>query len=417
MSATLRPARGRRPVHHLRPRPVRNRPALRLGPDRPQRLRRAAQRPGLHGADRRRLLRRHRGPLPGGPRSVHPGRHHLGRPQRHHPAVPARLLRHPAALPAPRGRRFPCRRRPFPANIAVYNSAPTPVATSYALSAGDVAGPGTSVGCSTVDSFTVPLLAGPPGGLRVGLVTPTGGVRWLPSTRPRPDPATGTPRSTFDLGPTGAGRPGSWSSRVGRRALTVGTPTAVTAEAGAVALDGRMQFGVTSPHWVFTGTLGSFGVFHNTDARGWAWVQVPAGGGPAPAGSSATAPAPARTGTSRSPSTPPGRPCSIRSESWSPGWRATVQPARRRPAIRPPGRPGRARCAVGVIQGVALPARRRLPGHLHLRAPARPWSAWSCRRWPGWPWWCGPSVELAAGRRRRRGADAGRQRAERVSPE
>ena len=74
----------------------------------------AAQRPGLHGADRRRLLRPHRRPLPGGPRSVHPGRRHLGPAQRLHPAVPAGLLRHPAPVPRPGADGSLCRRRPFP---------------------------------------------------------------------------------------------------------------------------------------------------------------------------------------------------------------------------------------------------------------------------------------------------------------
>ncbi len=55
-------------------------------------------------------------------------------------------------------------------------------------------------------------------------------------------------------------------------------PTPATAEAGPVALDGRMQYGVYPSHWRFVRTLGAFGVFANTRARGWAWA-TDAGGG------------------------------------------------------------------------------------------------------------------------------------------
>ena len=63
--------RGQRPVHHLRPRRDPRHPALPAGSDRPQRVHRTAQRPGLHRPHRRRVRQRHRGPLSRGPRPDH----------------------------------------------------------------------------------------------------------------------------------------------------------------------------------------------------------------------------------------------------------------------------------------------------------------------------------------------------------
>ena len=97
-----------------------------------------------------------------------------------------------------------------------------------------------------------------------------------------------------------------------------------TAETGEVALNGRLQYAVTPSHWVFTGTLGSFGVFRNPRARGWAWLATP-GGGPAPAGSSVAAVAPGLGGgqtiTVHATSTVTVQ----RSESWTTGWHATIR--------------------------------------------------------------------------------------------
>ena len=83
-----------------------------------------------------------------------------------------------------------------------------------------------------------------------------------------------------------------------------------------MALDGRMQFGVTSPHWVFTGTLGPFGVFHNSRARGWAQVRAPTGGAP-PTGSTVTALATGEDGRQQITVHTTGPAVLVRSESWS----------------------------------------------------------------------------------------------------
>ncbi len=57
--------------------------------------------------------------------------------------------------------------------------------------------------------------------------------------------------------------------------LTVGIPTVQTVQGGWATLDGPMQYGTTWPHWAYTGDFGSFGVFVNTRARGWAWPSAP----------------------------------------------------------------------------------------------------------------------------------------------
>ena len=241
----------------------------------------------------------------------------------------------------------------FPGNIAVYNSSPTPVATSHDLTRGErqtwYFG-----GALTVDRLAVPLLAGSPGALRVGLVAVTGGVRWLPATDITPTRSKGRVSLGFHPGsPVRAA--GLVVESVGDGRSTVGTPTAVTAEAGAVALDGRMQYGVISPHWAFTGVIGSFAVFHNTEARGWAWVRAP-GGGRAAAGSSATARAISENGDQQVTVHATASVVLDRSESWNPGWRATVQPVSASP-LHPAT--GSARNVtvhkVGVTQGVDLP--------------------------------------------------------------
>ena len=202
---------------------------------------------------------------------------HLGRPQRLHPALPARLLPHPAAPTRPRahgGRRCrvpgPHQLVRIPADAgghllpAVGRALPDLVlrwGADWARSPCPCwpAGPGTSE----------PVWSLPPGG-------PVAAGR---PRAPRSTP-TGTPRSRSRSHPR-CRRPGLVVEPTARTGVTVGTPTAFTAQTGEVALDGRMQYGVTTPHWVFTGTLGTFAVFHNTEARGWAWVRSPAGGDPA----------------------------------------------------------------------------------------------------------------------------------------
>jgi hypothetical protein len=135
--------------------------------------------------------------------------------------------------------------------------------------------------------------------------------------------------------------------------VTVGVPTARTAEAGEVSLDGPLQVYVAPPHWTYRGTLGTFGVFHNSSARGWARLRAP-GGAPAPSDSSVTAVAPGPAGGQRISVHAGSAVVLQRSEAWSPGWTATIQPVlseggstgtpRRVPVLK-----------AGIVQEVELP--------------------------------------------------------------
>jgi hypothetical protein len=241
----------------------------------------------------------------------------------------------------------------FPANSQEFP--PTPVATSFRLSAG-TARTWYFGGALTLRSFTVPLTAGQPDDLRTGLVTPTGGIEWLPGGHGTTVGSDGHTSLQVSLA-SQVQAAGLVVEPVGSDSITVGTPTAFTAQTGEVALNGRMQYGVTTPHWIFAGTLGNFGVFHNSDSRGWAWVRSPDGGVPA-SGSSVTAPAPAMNGDQQVTVHATSSVVLERSEAWSSGWRATVQPLAPSSGHQATG-PRRAVTVlrVGVNQGVALPGR------------------------------------------------------------
>ncbi len=240
----------------------------------------------------------------------------------------------------------------FPAHINSYGFPPAPVPTSYRLAAG-ASRTWYFGGVLTLRSFAVPLAPGQPGDLRAGLVTPTGGIRWLPAGEGTTVGSDGHTSLEVSFPPR-VQAAGLVVEPVGADGITVGTPTAVTAQTGGVALNGRMQYGVTPPHWVFAGTIGNFGVFHNTASRGWAWVRSPDGGDPA-SGSSATSTAPEMDGEQQVTVHATAPVMLDRSQSWSTGWRATVQPL-----SASPGHPaaGAARSVTviraGTNQGVVL---------------------------------------------------------------
>jgi hypothetical protein len=208
-------------------------------------------------------------------------------------------------------------------------------------------------GASTVRTITVPLLRGthPP---RIGLITPSGGSQWLPRT----DTSTtdvGGQRSVQVTLPAPVPAAGVLALPAGGSSTVVGVPDVLSPSWGEVALDGRLQEDVAEPHWTFTGTLGTFGVFHNDRAKGWAWITAP-GGGPAAKGSSVTALAATQNGSQRILVRTAGAAVLQRSESWSTGWRATIQ----RMAPGSPGAPLGPPQAIpvtqsDVIQKVALP--------------------------------------------------------------
>jgi hypothetical protein len=189
--------------------------------------------------------------------------------------------------------------------------------------------------------------------------------------------------------------------QAGGRAVTVGIPTAVTAQTGGVSLDGQLQYGVRPPHWVFTGTVGSFGVFRNRAAQGWAWTRGP-GGGPA-AGSSVTATAPAPDGDQRITVRTTAPTVLVRSTSWTTGWTASVRtlrvdgpPAAYGPPVAVPV------LRSGVVQAVHLPGPGTYLVTFHYRpVPALVGMAVSALAGLGLAAWA--AVEEVGRVRRRRG--------------
>ncbi len=239
----------------------------------------------------------------------------------------------------------------FPSDPTHHTSTHLGAPTTVTLGAG-VARPWYFGGLLTLSRWSVPIEQGAPSDLQLGLVTATGGRRWLPAGDVV-TVGTGSQRSvqvTFDH-PVPAG--GIVVRSTGGRTV-VGVPTALTAEAGAVSLDGQLQYGVLAPHWVFTGTVGSFGVFRNTAARGWAWTRSP-DGRPAP-GSSVTAVAADESGAQRIAVRTRVPTLLVRSTSWTSGWQASVQVKEGGggTAAYGPSRPVAVRQR-GVIQEVVLP--------------------------------------------------------------
>ncbi|MBF6556651.1 MAG: hypothetical protein IVW52_10855 [Acidimicrobiales bacterium] len=247
----------------------------------------------------------------------------------------------------------PATSTPFPLDLNLYNSAPTPEPPPVTLR------PGQSHrwyfgGLLTVATWAVRVPGGTPSGWRVGVLTATGAIQWLP---PADVTATGSAanRSLRVAPPTPVRGAGLVIQNEAGAAATVGVPTAHTAEAGDVVLRGRMQYGVTWPHWRFSGTIGSFGVFQNADPLGWAWAG--AAGGAAASGTSVTTAAPGSDGNQQIAVHAVAATTLERSVAWSPGWRATIR--RTGPAM--PGSTSASATSTvavqrdGVIQRVAIP--------------------------------------------------------------
>ena len=203
-------------------------------------------------------------------------------------------------------------------------------------------------GVLTLRGGSVPVVGGRADDARVGILDPTGATRWLPAA----DVRASAGRLTLAL-PVPTPAAGLVVEDTGGSPLHVGIPTLGTAEAGTVLLNGRLQAWVTSPHWVFTGTIGGFGTFRNTAARGWAWAEGPGGGAP-PAGTAVSTVAPGRDGSQQVTVRATGPVRLVRSMAWATGWHATVTP------VDPGGEAtGRSRSATversGIIQAVGIP--------------------------------------------------------------
>ncbi len=227
-----------------------------------------------------------------------------------------------------------------------------PVPTSFRLA------PGQSHrwllgGALSLDGLSIPDPGGTADRLRVGIVTAGGPVDWLGAQTVHTGGAGATRTLEATLA-TPVDATGVVVQSTSPTAAVVGVPIASTPRAGQVALNGPLQSLVTAPHWVFTGTLGSFGVFHNTRAKGWGWLSGP-NGGSAPAGSSVDVAAPGLAG---------GQAITVhatsavelqRSVSWTTGWHASIQTVdpNRGGALGPPVPIGVHQD--GIIQEVTVP--------------------------------------------------------------
>ena len=181
----------------------------------------------------------------------------------------------------------------------------------------------------TVTSGEIPVRGAAIGSsARIGLVTPSGSVSWLTPSARTAGGHTGKPPAAdtafrFQLpAPTAAA--GIVFQNGAGPPLTALVPQATTIEDGTVALDGRMQSAVSPPHWTFTGTVGSFGVFRNASPRGWAWTMPKSPGGRSGQVRQLSA---GINGTQRFLVRAPNPVWLVRSEAPAPGWHATVQRA------------------------------------------------------------------------------------------
>ena len=296
----------------------------------------------------------------------------------------------------------PANRVQFPADLPDHTSTHLGAPATVTLRRG-MARPWYFGAVLTLHQWSVPIRRGSTTGMEVGVVTRSGSTRWL-SDRQVTIEGGGADRTltvTLDRPVQAAGV----VLRTTAGPVVVGVPEAVTDQAGAVSLDGQLQYGVNAPHWVFTGMVGSFGIFHNAAAQGWAWIRATAGG-PAAAGTTVTALPPDESGLQRITVHTVAPAVLERSESWTTGWQATVRSLGPDGAATGPTRPATV-LRSGVIQAVALPD----PGEYVVSFRYRPAPAlaglWiSALAGAGLVAWTG--VEAVGAVRRRRGS-VGRQ--------
>jgi hypothetical protein len=198
-------------------------------------------------------------------------------------------------------------------------------------------------GTLSVSQWSVPVETGSPDALRAGVIAADGTQVAAPST------AVG---HALEASASGAPLAGVVVRNGSPTTVVVGVPTARTAQAGEVALEGRMQYGVDASHWRFVGTLGPFGLFANTRARGWAWAAAPPGGTSARA--TVAAGPPAVDGSQDVRVRSAGRVDLVRSMAWTTGWRATADPVPGGPGAGGPSRLLQVR-RDGVLQRVTVP--------------------------------------------------------------
>ncbi len=238
---------------------------------------------------------------------------------------------------------------PFAAAPQLYNGSPTantgPAAIDPAADHRWYFG-----GPLTVRSWSFRLFEGSVGTIRVGLLDEGGAVHWLAA--PSSEATAVAPVVHVDL-PDPVRATGVVVANNGAGTAVIGVPTAVTVGTGTLALDGPLQYGVVSPHWAYAGTFGSFGVFHNASARGWAWT-VPKDGG-AGGATTVAASAPDQGGGQAITVQSGGAVDLVRSETYGTGWHATVESLTARTGGTAGGSTTAPVLAAGLLQSVALP--------------------------------------------------------------
>ena len=201
----------------------------------------------------------------------------------------------------------------------------------------------------TLTSGEIPLDTGAAAAARIGVITPAGSVAWLPRSARADDRGGGALRFRLNVSTVAAGivvqnGPG--------KPITALTPEVDTVEDGTVALDGRLQNAVIPPHWTFTGTIGSFGVFRNARPHGWAWTTARnAGDRPGQVRQLSAG----RDGTQRFLVHAQNPVWLVRSEAPAPGWHATVQ------AVAPPGSRARGSATSAPVVSLKVTQRVRVP--------------------------------------------------------
>jgi hypothetical protein len=182
---------------------------------------------------------------------------------------------------------------------------------------------------------------------RIGVITPTGSVDWMANS------ARGDDRSELRIGPhTPTVAAGIVVQNDSGKPFSVATPEVDTVEDGPVTLDGRLQNSVTSPHWTFTGTIGSFGVFRNAHPRGWAWT-TPRNAGDRPG--QVRQLSAERDGTQRFLVHAQDPVWLVRSEAPAPGWHATVQ------AVDPTGTNTKGAATSAPVDSLKVTQRVKVP--------------------------------------------------------
>ncbi len=175
-------------------------------------------------------------------------------------------------------------------------------------------------------------------GARIGLVTPAGKDRWLPTTAASPSQLSARPRHPLPAVAV--------ISQAGRLRSQLGPPSLTAAGGSVFDLNGQLQDALTPPQWQYTGQDGPFGIF--TDQRARSSLAIAALPGRTAAGASVRRLAGTATDPTAAAVRSPHGALVIRPVAATPGWSATWQP-RRGPAI--PLAVGRD----GVVQAVGVP--------------------------------------------------------------